>query len=207
MFGILSLPWWGYVVVLMVFTQLTIFSVTIYLHRAQAHRAVDLHPVISHFFRFWLWVSTGMVTKEWTAIHRKHHAKVETAEDPHSPVTRGIKKVFWEGAELYREEAKNAETMERYGQGTPDDWIELNIYTRHSALGIALMFITNVVLFGPIGLTIWALQMVWIPLFAAGVVNGIGHYWGYRNFEVKDASRNIFPLGFFIGGEIGRAHV
>jgi len=201
MYGILDLPWWGYIVVLMVFTQLTIFAVTIYLHRCQAHRALTLHPLISHFFRFWLWMSTGMVTKEWTAIHRKHHAKVETDEDPHSPITRGIKKVFFEGAELYRAEAKNQETLERYGQGTPDDWIEKNVYSRFSATGIVLMLIINVLLFGLVGVTIWALQMAWIPFFAAGVVNGIGHYWGYRNFEVQDASRNIFPIGFFIGGE------
>ncbi len=201
MYGILSLPWWGYIVVLLVFTQLTIYSVTIYLHRAQAHRAVDLHPIVSHFCRFWLWATTGMVTKEWAAIHRKHHAKVETDEDPHSPVAKGIKKVFWEGAELYRAECHNQETMERYGQGTPDDWMERNVYSRHSAKGLALMLITDVVLFGVPGITIWALQMAWIPFFAAGVVNGIGHYWGYRNFEVKDASRNIVPFGIFIGGE------
>lgn len=201
MLGILSLPWWGYVAVLMAFTQLTIFSVTIYLHRCQAHRALDLHPAISHIFRFWLWATTGMVTKEWAAIHRKHHAKVDTVEDPHSPVAKGIKKVFFEGAELYREECKNPETMERYGQGTPDDWVERNIYARHSGKGIVLMLIANLVLFGPIGLTIWAVQMAWIPIFAAGVINGIGHYWGYRNYEVKDASRNIFPIAFFIGGE------
>lgn len=201
MFGIVSLPWWGYIVVLMVFTQLTIYSVTLYLHRCQAHRALELHPVISHFCRFWLWLTTGMVTKEWAAIHRKHHAKVETDEDPHSPVAKGIKKVFFEGAELYRAECQNAETMERYGAGTPDDWIERNVYTRFSMMGIVLMLITNVLLFGTIGISIWALQMAWIPLFAAGVINGIGHYWGYRNFEVKDASRNIIPIGFFLGGE------
>ncbi|RDI44592.1 hypothetical protein AQULUS_01780 [Aquicella lusitana] len=201
MFGLIQLPWWGYVVVLMVLTQLTIFSVTLYLHRCQAHRALELHPIVSHFFRFWLWLTTGMVTKEWTAIHRKHHAKVETDEDPHSPIAKGIKKVFFEGAELYREEAKNKETMERYGEGTPDDWIERHLYTRHSALGISIMLGVNLLLFGTIGITIWALQMAWIPFFAAGVVNGIGHYWGYRNFECKDASRNIIPLGIFIGGE------
>lgn len=201
MFGIVSLPWWGYIVVLMIFTQLTIYSVTIYLHRGQAHRAVDLHPVISHFCRFWLWLTTGMVTKEWAAIHRKHHAKVETAEDPHSPVDKGIKKVFFEGAELYRAECKNAETMERYGAGTPDDWMERNVYTRHSMYGIVLMLVVNLVLFGTMGITLWALQMAWIPFFAAGVVNGIGHFWGYRNFETKDASRNIIPFGLFIGGE------
>jgi len=201
MFGIVSLPWWGYIVVLMIFTQLTIYSVTIYLHRGQAHRAVDLHPVISHFCRFWLWLTTGMVTKEWAAIHRKHHAKVETAEDPHSPIAKGIKKVFFEGAELYRAECKNAETMERYGAGTPDDWIERNVYTRYSMYGIILMLVVNLVLFGTMGITLWALQMAWIPFFAAGVVNGIGHYWGYRNFETKDGSRNIIPFGLFIGGE------
>jgi stearoyl-CoA desaturase (delta-9 desaturase) len=201
MFGIISLPWWGYIVVLLVFTQLTIFSVTIYLHRCQAHRSVELHPVISHFFRFWIWATTGMVTKEWASIHRKHHAKVETDEDPHSPVAKGIKKVFFEGAELYRAECRNLETMERYGEGTPDDWMERNVYTRHSMLGIVLMLAANLVLFGTMGVTIWALQMAWIPFFAAGVVNGIGHYWGYRNYESKDASRNIIPLGIFVGGE------
>lgn len=201
LFGLWPLPWWGYLVVLMVYTQITILAVTVYLHRCQAHRAVELHPIISHFFRLWLWLTTGMVTKQWTAIHRKHHAKVETNDDPHSPVTKGITTVFWEGAELYRKEAKNQETLQRYGEGTPDDWIERYVYTRHSTWGITTMLITNLVLFGPLGLTIWALQMAWIPFFAAGVVNGIGHYWGYRNFEVKDASRNIIPIGFFIGGE------
>lgn len=201
LYGLLSLPWWGYVVALMIMTQLTILSVTIYLHRCQAHRALDLHPVISHFFRFWLWMTTGMVTKEWTAIHRKHHAKVETDEDPHSPVAKGIKKVFFEGAELYRLESKNRETVLRYGDGTPDDWIERHLYTAHSTAGVTLMLLVNIALFGLVGVTIWALQMAWIPFFAAGVVNGIGHYWGYRNFESKDASRNIIPMGVFIGGE------
>jgi|SRR3990167_730245 len=201
MLGILQLPWWGYLVVLMMVTQITILSITLYLHRCQAHRAVELHPFISHFFRFWLWLTTGMVTKEWTAIHRKHHAKVETDEDPHSPITKGIKKVFFEGAELYRLEAKNKETLEKYGQGTPDDWVERHIYTAHSTLGIVIMLLIDLILFGMLGVTIWALQMAWIPLFAAGVVNGIGHYWGYRNFECEDASRNIIPLGVFVGGE------
>lgn len=201
MLGLVTLPWWGYLIVLLAFTQLTIFSVTIYLHRCQAHRALELHPIVSHIFRFWLWMSTGMVTKEWAAVHRKHHAKVETVDDPHSPIAKGIKKVFWEGAELYREECDNVETLERYGQGTPSDWVERHVYTPHKSLGIALMFVIDVALFGPIGITIWALQMIWIPFFAAGVVNGVGHYWGYRNYEVKDASRNIFPIGFFIGGE------
>lgn len=201
MFGILTLPWWGYIIVLAVFTQLTIYSVTLYLHRCQAHRALTFHPIASHFCRFWLWISTGIVTKEWAAVHRKHHARVETDEDPHSPVTKGIDNVFFRGAELYRIECENEETLERFGQGTPDDWLERNVYTRHSSLGIILMLLTNLMLFGTIGLTIWALQMIWIPLFAAGVINGIGHYWGYRNFEVKDASRNIVPIAFFLGGE------
>jgi stearoyl-CoA desaturase (delta-9 desaturase) len=201
MFGLVQLPWWGYICVLLVFTQLTILATTLYLHRCQAHRALDLHPIISHFFRFWLWLTTGVVTKEWTAIHRKHHAKVETSEDPHSPQAKGIKKVFFEGAELYRKESRVAATMERYGEGTPDDWIERNLYASKSTWGITLMAIVNILLFGTMGITIWALQMAWIPLFAAGVVNGIGHFWGYRNFEVKDASRNIIPLGVFVGGE------
>jgi len=200
-FGLIQLPWWGYIIVLLSLTQITILGVTLYLHRCQAHRALDLHPIISHFFRFWLWLTTGMVTKEWAAIHRKHHAKVETADDPHSPVARGIKKVFFEGAELYRVESKNAETLIRYGEGTPDDWIERNLYTRHSTWGVSLMLALNLALFGTMGLTIWALQMAWIPLFAAGVINGIGHFWGYRNYEVKDNSRNVIPIAFFLGGE------
>ena len=199
--GLIDLPWWGYLIVALVFTHVTIAAVTIYLHRHQAHRALDLHPSVSHFFRLWLWLSTGMVTKEWAAIHRKHHAKVETPEDPHSPQQYGIDKVFWQGAELYRAEAKNLETMDKYGHGTPDDWIERNLYTRHSKKGIALMFAINVALFGPLGITIWAIQMIWIPVFAAGIINGIGHYWGYRNYEVADASTNIVPWGILIGGE------
>ena len=199
--GLLNLPWWGYVLVALGLTHITIAAVTIFLHRSQAHRAVDLHPVISHFFRFWLWMTTGMVTKEWVAIHRKHHAKCETPEDPHSPQTRGIKKVFWEGSELYRAEAKVTETLEKYGHGTPDDWMERNVYSRHSAAGIWTMMAINLALFGPLGLTIWAVQMAWIPVTAAGIINGIGHYWGYRNFEAPDASRNIMPWGLIIGGE------
>ena len=199
--GLVDLPWWGYVVVALVFTHITIAGVTIYLHRHQAHRALDLHPIPSHFFRFWLWLTTGMVTKEWAAIHRKHHAKCETVDDPHSPQIFGINKVFWEGSELYRAESKVDETLSRYGHGTPDDWIERNLYTSHSVLGVALMMIIDLLLFGPIGLTIWAVQMVWIPIFAAGVINGIGHYWGYRSFAAEDASRNIVPWGILIGGE------
>ncbi|MDP1681108.1 MAG: fatty acid desaturase [Burkholderiales bacterium] len=199
--GLVNLPWWGYIVVALVFTHITIAAVTIFLHRGQAHRALDLHPIISHFFRFWLWLSTGMVTKEWAAIHRKHHAACETVDDPHSPQILGIKKVFWEGAELYRKESKNLETIEKYGKGTPDDWIERHVYTPYSARGIALMAAINILLFGPLGLTIWAVQMAWIPVTAAGIINGIGHYWGYRNFSADDASTNISPWGIIIGGE------
>jgi len=199
--GIFDLPWWGYVVVTLVLTHLTIAGVTIFLHRHQAHRALELHPVVSHFFRFWLWLTTGMVTKEWAAIHRKHHAKCETEDDPHSPQMKGISKVLWEGAELYREEARNQATLDQYGHGTPDDWLERNVYSKHTRLGVTLMFVINFALFGFLGMTIWAIQMMWIPLLAAGVINGIGHYWGYRNFQTEDASRNIVPWGVLIGGE------
>ena len=199
--GVIDMPWWGYVVVTLVLTHITIASITIYLHRHSAHRALELHPIPSHFFRFWLWLTTGMVTKQWTAVHRKHHAKCESKDDPHSPVIYGIKKVLAEGSELYRIEAKNQETLQRYGYGTPDDWLERNVYTKHSAKGVALMLIINVILFGPIGLTIWAVQMIWAPIFAAGIINGVGHYWGYRNFRADDASTNIVPWGILIGGE------
>ena len=199
--GVFDMPWWGYVVVTLVMTHITIASITIYLHRHSAHRALDLHPIVSHFFRFWLWLTTGMVTKQWTAIHRKHHAKCETKDDPHSPVIVGIKKVLLEGSELYRAEAKNQETIARYGYGTPDDWVERNVYSKYSAKGVALMLIIDVILFGPIGITIWAVQMLWAPIFAAGIINGVGHYWGYRNFQAEDASRNIVPWGILIGGE------
>jgi stearoyl-CoA desaturase (delta-9 desaturase) len=182
-------------------THITIASVTIFLHRCQAHRALELHAIPSHFFRFWLWLTTGQVTKEWASIHRKHHAKCETEEDPHSPVTRGIKKVLLEGAELYRAESKNLETMQKYGHGTPDDWIERNLYTKYSWQGVALLLILNVILFGAKGITVWAVQMLWIPITAAGIINGIGHYWGYRNYDCPDASTNIFPWGILIGGE------
>ena len=199
--GLTGASWWQVLIVGLVFTHLTIVSVTLYLHRCQAHRALDLHPAVSHVFRFWLWMTTGMGTKEWTAIHRKHHAKCEQDEDPHSPQIYGIKKVFWEGAELYRAEAKNQETLSRYGHGTPDDWIERNVYTPWSRTGVGLMLIINVSLFGALGLAVWAIQMIWIPVWAAGVVNGIGHYWGYRNFEAVDASTNVSPWGIIIGGE------
>ena len=199
--GAFDLPWWGLVLVALALTHITILSVTLFLHRAQAHRAMDLHPIASHFFRLWLWMTTGMVTKEWAAIHRKHHAKCETEEDPHSPVTRGIDKVVYEGAELYRIEARNTETIEKYGHGTPDDWIERNVYSKHSALGVSMLLVINIVLFGVLGLSVWAVQMMWIPVTAAGIINGIGHYWGYRNFDCKDASTNILPWGIIIGGE------
>lgn len=201
LYGILNLSFWGYVIATLILTHITIIGVTVYLHRHQAHRGLEMHPLLSHFFRFWLWLTTGMVTKEWAAIHRKHHAKCETAEDPHSPQIKGLKKVLLEGAELYKAEAKNKETLARYGQGTPDDWVERNIYTRHSGKGIVLMLLINLVLFGIPGITIWALQMAWIPFHAAGIINGVGHYWGYRNFECKDASRNLLPWAFWIGGE------
>jgi stearoyl-CoA desaturase (delta-9 desaturase) len=200
-YGVINLSTWQVVVVTLVMTHVTIASVTIYLHRHQAHRSLDLHPSVAHFFRLWLWLSTGMQTKEWAAIHRKHHAKCETAEDPHSPQIKGIDTVFWRGAELYRLESKNAETMQKYGHGTPDDWLEHNVYTRFPWQGVAIMLIINLALFGAIGLSIWAVQMLWIPVTAAGVINGIGHYWGYRNFEAVDASTNISPWGILIGGE------
>jgi stearoyl-CoA desaturase (Delta-9 desaturase) len=199
--GLWNLSWWQVVLYTLVTTHITIASVTIFLHRTQAHRAMDLHPIPAHFFRFWLWLATGMVTKEWVAIHRKHHAKCETPDDPHSPQTRGIDTVLYRGAELYRAEAKNQETMAKFGHGTPDDWIERNLYTRFSWQGVGLMLILNVAFFGVIGLAVWAVQMAWIPITAAGIINGIGHYWGYRNFEAPDASTNVSPWGLIIGGE------
>jgi stearoyl-CoA desaturase (delta-9 desaturase) len=199
--GVVGLTGWQVVIYTLIVTHITIASVTIYLHRHQAHRALDLHAIPSHFFRFWLWLTTGQVTKEWAAIHRKHHAKCDTAEDPHSPVTRGIRKVLFEGAELYRAESKVQETMDKYGHGTPDDWIERNLYTRYSWFGVSALLVINFVLFGVIGITIWAIQMLWIPITAAGIINGIGHYWGYRNYDCADAATNVFPFGILIGGE------
>ena len=199
--GLLHATGWQIVIYTLIVTHITIAGVTIFLHRCQAHRALDLHAIPSHFFRFWLWLTTGMVTKEWAAIHRKHHAKCETEEDPHSPVTRGIDKVVYEGAELYRIEARNTETIEKYGHGTPDDWIERNVYTKRSALGVSMLLVINILLFGVLGLSVWAVQMMWIPVTAAGIINGIGHFWGYRNFNSKDASTNILPWGIIIGGE------
>ncbi|CAE6701003.1 hypothetical protein R69658_00472 [Paraburkholderia aspalathi] len=199
--GLLHFSWWQLVLYTLVATHITIIGVTVYLHRCQAHRALELHPIVSHFFRFWLWMTTGMLTGQWAAIHRKHHAKCETEEDPHSPQTRGIWKVLLEGAELYRSEAKNEETMRKFSHGTPNDRMERNVYTKYPILGVSLMMVLNVALFGVVGLTIWAVQMVWIPFWAAGVVNGLAHWWGYRNFNSSDASTNIFPWGIIIGGE------
>jgi stearoyl-CoA desaturase (delta-9 desaturase) len=202
--GLLDLPWWGLVLVTLGLTHITIASVTIFLHRHQAHRALDLHPAVSHFFRFWLWLTTGMVTKEWAAIHRKHHAKCETRDDPHSPQVHGLNKVLWLGVFLYVKESHHPETMERYGHGTPDDWLERNVYARHSVFGLWLMGALNIALFGLIpGAIILVTQIIWIPFWAAGVINGIGHFWGYRNWDVPppDASRNISPVGILIGGE------
>ncbi len=199
--GYLDWSWWQITLFTLIATHITIAAVTIFLHRCQAHRALDLHPIVSHFFRLWLWLTTGMVTKEWASIHRKHHAKCETVDDPHSPQILGIGTVLSRGAELYKQEAKNQETLEKFGHGTPDDWLERNIYSRFTWQGVAVMLIIDVFLFGAIGLTVWAVQMLWIPITAAGVINGIGHYWGYRNFDCEDASTNIFPWGILIGGE------
>jgi stearoyl-CoA desaturase (delta-9 desaturase) len=199
--GLLQATWWQIVLFTLAATHVTIAAVTIFLHRSQAHRALELHAIPSHFFRFWLWLTTGMVTKEWVAIHRKHHAKCETVDDPHSPVTRGIKTVLLTGSELYRAEAKVQETLDKYGHNTPDDWIERNLYSRYSWQGVGLMLILNLALFGAAGAAVWAVQMAWIPVTAAGIINGLGHWWGYRNFEAQDASTNISPIGFIIGGE------
>ncbi len=199
--GLWDLAWWQMVLFTLALTHVTMASVTIFLHRHQAHRALDLHPIASHFFRFWLWLTTGQVTKEWAAVHRKHHAKCEQADDPHSPHIHGIKTVLTQGAELYRAESKNKETMARFGHGTPDDWIERNLYTRYSWQGVGLMMIINLALFGAAGLVVWAVQMAWTPIMAAGIINGAGHYWGYRNFEATDASTNLSPWGIIIAGE------
>jgi stearoyl-CoA desaturase (delta-9 desaturase) len=199
--GVVGLGWWGMALVLLVFTQLTIFAVTLYLHRSQAHRGVDFHPVIAHFFRFWTWLTTSMITKEWVAIHRKHHAKVETDEDPHSPVTKGIGMVFWRGVELYREARAMRADIEQYGRGAPDDWIERHLYTPHANLGPVALLVINSLLFGLPGVALWAIQMAWIPFWAAGVINGLGHWWGYRNFESADTSTNLTPWAFWVGGE------
>src|SRR6266704_1943376 len=200
--GVFDLPWWGYVLAALGLTHVTIVSVTVFLHRCQAHRALDLHPLASHFFRLWLWMTTGMVTKEWAAIHRKHHAKCETVEDPHSPQIYGINRVLWAGVFLYVKESFNKETLERYGHGTPDDWMERNLYTRCSVFGVFLMLAADLLLFGVVpGVLIWLVQIAWIPFWAAGVINGVGHFFGYRSYDVADASTNIVPWGILIGGE------
>ena len=200
--GLFDLPWWGYALVALGLTHVTIAAVTIFLHRCQAHRALELHPAISHFFRFWLWLTTGMVTKEWAAIHRKHHAKCETAEDPHSPQVYGINRVLWLGVFLYVKESYNKETLERYGHGTPDDWMERNVYTRHAMAGILSMLTIDLLAFGLVpGALIGLTQIAWIPFWAAGVINGVGHFFGYRSYGVADASTNIVPWGILIGGE------
>ena len=200
--GFFELPWWGYVLVALGLTHVTIAAVTIYLHRCQAHRALELHPLVSHFFRFWLWFTTGMITKEWAAIHRKHHAKCESIEDPHSPQVYGINRVLWLGVFLYVKESYNRETLERYGHGTPDDWIERNLYGRFATTGVTLLLAIDLFLFGVVpGALIWAAQIAWIPFWAAGVINGVGHFFGYRNYDVPDASTNIVPWGILIGGE------
>jgi stearoyl-CoA desaturase (Delta-9 desaturase) len=200
--GLLNLPWWGDLIAGLVLVQITIAAVTLYLHRCQAHRALELHPSVSHFFRFWLWLTTGMITKEWAAIHRKHHAKCETEEDPHSPRTYGINRVLWGGVLLYVKESHKTETMQRYGHSTPDDWLERNVYTPLNKWGIVVLAIADVALFGLLpGAIIYALQLAWIPFWAAGVINGIGHFWGYRNFQTDDDSTNIVPWAAWIGGE------
>ena len=200
--GVFDLPWWGYVLVTLCLTHVSIAAVTIFLHRHQAHRALDLSPLPSHFFRFWLWLTTGMVTREWAAIHRKHHAKCDTVEDPHSPQILGLPRVLFAGVFLYVKEAHNPDTISRYGHGTPDDWIERHLYTPLHKLGVALMLAIDIALFGVVpGAIIWAVQVAWIPFWAAGVINGVGHFWGYRNYSCADASTNISPWGIFIGGE------
>ena len=199
--GTWHLAWWQVILFTLALTHMTMISVTVFLHRHQAHRALDLHPAVAHFFRLWLWLTTGQVTKEWAAIHRKHHAKCEQPDDPHSPQVYGIRKVLFQGAELYRAESKNKETMARYGHGTPDDWMERNLYTRFSWQGVGLMLVINLTLFGALGLTVWAVQMAWTPITAAGIINGAAHFWGYRNFESPDASTNISPWGIIIAGE------
>jgi stearoyl-CoA desaturase (Delta-9 desaturase) len=199
--GVLGLGLWGDIVATFVMVQLTIAGVTLYLHRDQTHRGVDLHPALRHMFRFWLWLTTGQGTREWVAVHRKHHAKCETAEDPHSPQVYGLRKVLLEGAELYRAEACRADTLEKYGRGTPEDWLEERVYRPLSYVGVGSLLALDAVLFGIPGITMWAVQMMSIPFLAAGIVNGVGHHTGYRNFECEDASRNVVPWGLLLGGE------
>jgi stearoyl-CoA desaturase (delta-9 desaturase) len=189
------------IIATLVMTHITIVCVTLFLHRGQAHRGIEFHPILSHFMRAWLWLTTGMITKQWVAIHRKHHRFTEQEGDPHTPHIYGIWRVLFKGAGLYHSASKDSEMVQQYGAGTPDDWIEQNLYTKHSRLGILLMLLINVVLFGAWGLLIWGIQMIWIPFWAAGVINGLGHWIGYRNGETKDHSRNISPWGIIIGGE------
>jgi stearoyl-CoA desaturase (Delta-9 desaturase) len=197
--GLLELSIPALLLLILCLTHVTTLAVTLYLHRFSAHRALWLHPSLQHFFRLWLWLCTGMNTREWTAVHRKHHAACETEEDPHSPVIQGLPKILWDQAGAYRVAAAKPELLARFGAGTPDDWLEHHVYALSFA-GITLTFLIDVLLFGVIGISIWAIQMVWIP-FVGGVINGIGHFWGYRNFEPPDASRNISPIGLLIGGE------
>ena len=199
--GLLEWSLWQEVLFVIASTHLTIVSVTLYLHRCQAHRALDLHPLVSHVFRLWLWLTTAMVTRQWVAVHRKHHAKTETAEDPHSPQVLGIGQVMTQGAELYARAARDPEISREYGHGAPNDFIERQLYSRYSNLGIILLLVAFVALFGAMGLTYWAIQMIWIPIFAAGFINGVGHYWGYRNFETEDAATNLMNVAFVVGGE------
>ena len=199
--GLLQFGWGEMLLYLLVATQLTILAVTLYLHRSQAHRGVDFHPAIAHFFRFWTWLTTSMITREWVAIHRKHHAKCETEEDPHSPMYKGINTVFWRGVELYREARGMRADIEQYGKGAPDDWIERHLYTPHATMGPTALLFISFALFGFMGVAVWAIQMAWIPFWAAGVVNGLGHWWGYRNFETTDTATNLTPWGVWIGGE------
>ena len=199
--GLLQFGWGQMLVYLLVVTQITIFTVTLYLHRSQAHRGVDFHPAIAHFFRFWSWLTTSMITREWAAIHRKHHARCETEEDPHSPMHKGIGTVLWKGADLYREARNDRAMVEYYGKGCPDDWIERHLYTRHATLGVVLLLVASFVLFGAKGVAVWAIQMAWIPFWAAGVINGLGHWWGYRNFQTTDTATNLTPWAVWIGGE------
>jgi len=201
LYGLLNLSFWGYVFVTLIMVQITMMAVTLYLHRDQAHRALDLHPLLRHFFRFWVWSTSAMLTREWIAVHRKHHACCETEDDPHSPQVLGLKKVLLEGAELYLAERKNPHTVEKFGRGAPDDWVERNLYLRFRFGGIVLMAVADLVLFGVPGLIIFAVQMLAMPLFAAGVINGLGHHSGYRNFECEDAATNLVPWAFLIGGE------
>ena len=191
----------GLILYTLIVTHITIVCVTLFLHRGQAHKGIEFHPVLSHFMRFWLWLTTGMVTKQWVAIHRKHHQKSDVEGDPHSPHVFGIWKVLFKGAALYHTASKDKAMIDSYGVGTPDDWMERNVYTKHSRLGITLLLVINLLCFSWVGLLIWAIQMIWIPFWAAGVINGLGHWWGYKNGETKDYSRNISPLGIIIGGE------